>query len=126
MDAEQFRKRAEVDQTLADYLDEVAQAADPGPAHRSLVLGALFVVTAYALYRMAKNHFDLQRGLDEAELRQLMLDQVEALVQKGWDRSQALEAIGKVSKDVASLRADSPALKAALALLKGGSAALDG
>jgi hypothetical protein len=123
MDADQFRQHAELDQVLADYLDEVAQEADADPARRSVALGMLFGVAAYALYRLAKNYFDHQRGLDEAELRQLMLEQVEALIQSGWTRAKALDAVQKVSKDVASLRADSPALKASLALLKVGETA---
>jgi hypothetical protein len=126
MNAEQFRQRAELNQTLADYLDEVAQEADPDQAHRAGGLALLFGVAVYALYRVAKNHFDHQRGLDEAELRQLMLDQVDALVQKGWDRDKALDAVLKVSKDVASLRPDSPAFKAAIALLQAGNTATDG
>jgi hypothetical protein len=75
------------------------------------------------LYRLAKNHFDHQRGLSEAELRVLMLDQVESLIQQKWPRDKALAAVQAVNKDVASLRMDSPALKAALALLKSGDTA---
>lgn len=120
MTAEQFYHRAELDQTLADYLDEVAYEANPEQADRSVALGMLFGVAAYALYRLAKNHYDYQRGLDEAELRELMLDQVDALVQKGWSQDKALAAVQAVAKDIASLRPDSPALKAALALLKAG------
>lgn len=118
MSPEQFEQRAALDQTLADYLDELAQEADPDQGHRSVALGLLFGMAAYALYRLAKNHFDYQRGLNEAELRQLMLDQVDALILKGWGRDKALVAVQAVSKDVANLRPDSPALQAALALLK--------
>jgi hypothetical protein len=118
MNAEQFRAEAELDQTLSDYLDGVAEAANPEEADRSIVLGILFGVAAYGLYRMAKNYFDYERGLDEAELRQQMMEEVEALVQKGWSRDKALEAVLAVSKQIASLRADDSALKAAIALLK--------
>ena len=122
MNAEQFRKGAEVNETLRMYLDEVEQDADPDNGERSFALSALFSVAAYALYRLAKNYFDLQRGLDEAELRQAMLQEVEHLVQNGWGRDKALAAVQKVSKDIATLRPDSPALNAALALLKGAAA----
>lgn len=80
---------------------------------------------AYALYRLAQNYFDHQRGLAEAELRKLMLDQVEFLVKEKWPREKALAAVQAVSKDIAGLRPDSPALKAALALLKSGDTASD-
>jgi hypothetical protein len=123
MNPEQFRQRAELNQTLADYLDEVAQEADPDQARRSVALGMLFGVAAYALYRQAKNYFDHERGLNEAELRQQMLQEVEALVKNGWSRDKALQAVLKVSNDVAGLRPDNPALSAALALLRGGDAA---
>ena len=75
---------------------------------------------------MTKNYLDYERGLNEAELRQLMLDQVYALVKKGWKPEKALEAVERISKDVAGLRPDSPALKAALALVKAGGAASGG
>jgi hypothetical protein len=121
MDAEQFRQRAELDQTLPDYLDDVAQKADPDQAaHRAAAMTLLFGVAAYALYRLAKNYFDHKRGLQEAELRKLMEEEVEVLAQKGWSRDKALEVVQKVSKEVASLRPDSPVLKAALALLGNG------
>lgn len=126
MNPEQFRKQAELNQTVADYLDEVAQGANSVQADRSMALGMLFGVAAYALYRLAKNYFDHQRGLDEAELRQQMLEEVETLVGSGWDREKALAAVLNVTKEVATLRPDSPALKAALALLKGGDAAPGG
>src|SRR5208282_328532 len=98
MNAELFRQRAELNQELADYLDEVAQAADPEQSQRTMGLAALFAVAAYALYRLAKNHFDHQRGLSESELRQEMLDQVEALVKAGWTREKALAAVLRVNK----------------------------
>jgi hypothetical protein len=118
MDFEQFRRRAELNQAVADYLDEIAQAADPDQAHRSVTLGILFAVSTYALYRLAKNYFDHQRGLSEAELRQEMLEQVEVLEKSGWDRDKALATVLTVSKETATLRPDSPALEAALALMK--------
>ncbi len=121
MSPEEFRGEAELNTTVSNYLDRVAQKADPKVIRdRSVALTLLFGVAAYALYRKAKNHFDHQRGLDEAELRQIMLDQADALVQKGWAPDKALEAIETVSKDVAGLRPDSPVLKAALAVLGNG------
>jgi hypothetical protein len=126
MNPEQFRQRAQLDQTLADYLDEVAQEAEPDQAQRTVSLGVLFAVAAYALYRMATNYYDNQRGLDEAMLRQLMLDQVDALVGKGWGREKAVDAVQAVSRDIASLRSDSPALKAALLILKAGASEAGG
>jgi len=125
MNWEQFRERAELDQTLADYLDDVTQGADPDQAHRAAGLTLLFGVAAYALYRLAKNYCDYQRGLDETELRQRMMEEVQGLVRGGWNRDKALEAVLKVSKDVASLRLDSPALKATIAILNAGIAAAD-
>ncbi len=121
MDAEEFSKQAELNQGLADYIDEVAQAADPDEGNRAIGFEAIFFVAAYALFRMAKNYFDHKRGLIEADLRQKMLDQVDGLVQKGWGRDKALAAVQSISKDVATLRSDSPALKAALDLLAKGS-----
>ena len=120
MDAEGFQQRVEkMGGNLADYLDEVAQDADQDQIpDRSVSL--LFGVAAYAMYRMAKNYFDHKRGLGEEELRQLMLDQVESLVKVKWPRDKALAAVLAVSREVASLRPDSPFLKAALALLNGG------
>jgi hypothetical protein len=122
MNFEQFRRGAQLNQELADYLDGVAQEANPGKADRSFALGVgmLFGVAVYGLYRMAKNYLDHKKGLSEAELRQEMLGQVEELVKSGWDRDKALAAVLAVSKDVASLRHDSPALEAALSLLKAG------
>lgn len=117
MDATQFRQAAERNETLADYLDEVAQGAEPDEARRSTVATALFGVAAYAVYRWAKNYFDHHRGLEEADLRQMMLAQVEELVRQGWGRDKALEAVLKISKDVASLRPENPIVKAALSLL---------
>ena len=120
MNAEDFLQRVEkTGGDLADYLGEVAQEADQDQIrNRSVALTLLFGVAAYAMYRMAKNYFDHQRGLGEAELRQLMLDQVEVLVEAKWTRDKALAAVQAVSKDIASLPPDSPALKAALTLLR--------
>lgn len=120
MNPEDFCKQAELSQELADYIDEVAHATDPEQANRTLLFDSIFAVTAYALFRLAKNHFDFKRGLDESVLRQEMLDQVEVLVQKGWSRDKALATVESVSKDVATLRADSPVLKASLDLLTKG------
>jgi hypothetical protein len=120
MNAEQFEQRALVDRTLANYLDEVVEKAEPEEVSREVGVSVLLAVAAYALYRIAKNHFDQKRGLAEAELRDRMLDQVERLVKKGWSRDQALATVEKISKEVASLRSESPAIKAALAVLKGG------
>jgi hypothetical protein len=120
MDAEAFRKQAELNQELADYIDEVAQATDPEQANRTILFDSLFAVAAYALFMLAKNYFDHQRGLNEAALRQIMVDQVDVLVQKGWSKERALAAVEAVSKDVATLRSDSPVLKAALDLLTKG------
>ena len=116
MDAVQFRQAAERNEELADYLDEVAQGAEPDEARRSMV-AAVSGAVAYAVYRLTKNYFDYQRGLDETELRQQMLAQVEELVRLGWGGAKALEAVLKISKDVASLRSESPIVKAALSLL---------
>jgi hypothetical protein len=118
VDFEQFCQHAKLDQNVADYLDDIAQTADPNHAHRTVGLDVLFVMAAYALYRLAKNYFDHQRGLAEAELRRQLLDQVEALVKGGWSRDEALAAALAVSKEVATLRPDSPAVKGAIALLK--------
>ena len=120
MDAEAFRKQAELNQELADYIDEVAQATDPEQANRTILFDALFAVASYALFRLAKNYFDHQRGLNEGTLRQMMLNQVDGLVQKGWSKEKALAAVQAVSKDVATLRSDSLVLKAALDLLTKG------
>jgi hypothetical protein len=73
-------------------------------------------VAIYALSRLAKNYFDEQRGLNEADLTKKILDQVDGLVQKGWSNEKALAAVLAVSKDVATLRSDSPVLKAAVNL----------
>jgi len=118
MDAELFRKNAELNGELADYLDEFAQAAAPTQGQRTVGLDALFLVASYALFRLSKNYFDHQRGLSEAELRQKMLDQVDVLVKAGWGHDAALGVIQQVSKDIATLRADSPILKAALELFQ--------
>lgn len=123
MSFQQFRGRAELNETVADYLDEVAQQASPDQAHRSVGLDMLFGLAAYALYRQAKNYLDHRRGLIEAELNEKMLDQVETLVSGGWDREKALAAVLAVNKEVATLRPDSPALKEALALLGAGASA---
>ncbi|MBA4191780.1 MAG: hypothetical protein C0467_27690 [Planctomycetaceae bacterium] len=117
MSAEQFQNQVALNRTLADYLDEVSHDADPHLEHRTGVEAALFLVAAYALYRVAKNHLDYKRGLEEAELRDKMLDQVAGLIEKGWGKDKALEAVLKVSKEIATLRTESPILKAALDLL---------
>jgi hypothetical protein len=121
MDADEFLKQAELNRELADYIDEVAQETDPEQANRAALFGAVFVVAAYALFRLAKNHFDHKRGLIEAELSQKMLDQVDGLVQKGWSKEKALAAVQSVSKNIASLRTESPVLKAAIDLVTKGS-----
>jgi hypothetical protein len=118
MDFDQFCQHAKLDQNVANYLDDIAQAADPHQTDRSVGLDVLFAMAAYALYRLAKNYLDQQRGLAEAELRQQLLEQVETLVKGGWSRDKALAAALAVSKDVATLRPDTPALKGAIALLK--------
>jgi hypothetical protein len=117
MNAEQFCQHAAVNQTLADYLDKVAKEARPKRANRSFALEALFGVAAYALYRLAKNYLDHQRGLNEAELREQMLGQVRTLEANGWDKDKALATVMKVAKEVATLRPDSPALKDTLEVL---------
>ena len=61
-------------------------------------LDALLVVASYAVYRVAKNYLDQQRGLSESELR-AMFDQVETLVKTGWSRDKALAAVLQVSKE---------------------------
>jgi hypothetical protein len=101
----------------ADYLDEVAQKADADQADRTMGIEALFAVAAYALYRLAKNYCDHQRALAEAELRDQMLDQVEGLVQRGWNRDKALASVLQVSKEISTLRSDSAIVKAAMTIL---------
>lgn len=126
MNAEDFLERVEKEGgELADYLDEVAEDANSAQSERG-GFTLLFGVASYALYRMAKNYFDYQRGLNEVDLRQRMLDQVDALVQSGWSREKALAAVEKVSKDIATLRPDSAALKAALAILNAARASKNG
>lgn len=121
MDRQRFRDQAASDMTVANFLDEVVDVVDP-VSDRDPTAGLLFTVCTYALYRLAKNYFDHQRGLDEAELRQEMLEEVETLVRSGWTRDKAAAAVKMASREIATLRPDSPALKAALALLKGGNA----
>jgi hypothetical protein len=123
MDAEAFLKQAELNRELADYIDEVAQATDPEQANRTVLFEAVFVVAGYALYRLAKNYFDHKHGLNEAELTQKMLNQVDGLVQKGWSKDKALAAVQSVSKNIATLRTESPVLKAAIDLFSKGSGA---
>jgi hypothetical protein len=120
MNLEEFCKQAELNQELADYIDEVAQATDPEQANRTIMFDAIFAVTAFALFRMAKNYFDYKRGLNESDLRQKLLDQVDGLVQKGWSRDKALATVQSVSRDVAKLRVDSPVLEACLEILTRG------
>jgi hypothetical protein len=120
MDADEFHKRAELNQELADYIDEVALAANPHEVDRTMGFEPVCFLVAYALFRMAKNYFDYERGLNEADLRQTIIDQVDGLVQMGWDRDEAIEAVERISKDVATLRPESPILKAALDILTKG------
>ena len=119
MDAEQFRQSAEVNQTMADYIDEVAQAASSDAASRSIGLDVLVVLAAYATYLWIRNKVDHQRGLLEVELRRLMEDEVEEMRGKGLSQEEAISAVMAISKAVAIRPPDDSVLSAGLALLKG-------
>jgi hypothetical protein len=119
MDAEQFRRSAEVNQTMADYIDEVAQAASSDAASRSIGLDFLFVLAAHATYLWLRNKVDHHRGLLETELRRLMEDEIEKMREKGLSQEEAMSAVMAVSKSVAIRPPDDSVLSAGLALLKG-------
>jgi hypothetical protein len=100
-----------------DTLKEVMQGGgkrDPNP-----YVGVVFAVAAYTLYRLAKNYFDKQRGLDEAELRTKMLDQIQKLVDNDLSHSEAVKIVEKVSKDIATLRSDNSIITFILAWIRG-------
>ncbi|QJW94805.1 hypothetical protein [Frigoriglobus tundricola] len=119
MDRTQFTLQAKRNEVLAAYLDEVAQGATAS-GHRAAGAGLLIGVAAYALYRLVRNYFDHQKGLQEAELRQLLLQEVDNLVQKGWDKDKALAAVLEVSKAVTALSPDDPVIQAGMTIIKGG------
>jgi hypothetical protein len=117
MDAELFCQRAQLTPGLNDYLDEVAAKAEAATTDQEKGPAALlFAVVAYALYRLAKNYLDHQRGLQAAELIEIMMQQVQILVDQGWDPKVALDTVSVISKEVSSLRTDTSELKAALAI----------
>jgi hypothetical protein len=117
MDVDEFRKRAETDQVMADYLDDVSQQAAPDQADRTFGVETLFFFSAYALYLWVRNYIDHQRGLQEAELRRLMEQEIDAFVKKGFSRQQAVEAVLAVSKAVSKKPPDDSVLKAGLAAM---------
>jgi hypothetical protein len=122
MNAQEFRHQVEwKGGDLAEYIDQVAQAADP---YQDSIHGAapsqMFGVAAYGVFQVAKSYFENKRGLRETELHELMLDQVAALVCEKWPTDDALATVQAVSKNVSRLHPDSPALKAALTLLRCG------
>jgi hypothetical protein len=119
MNVQEFLRKAELDQTMADYFDEVAQAASSTKNDRSVGLDFMFVLAGYAAYMWLKNKIDHQRGLDEAELRRLMENEIDSLVDKGQPIQVALAAVQRVSKAVAARPPDESVLAAGLALLKG-------
>ena len=78
----------------------------------------LFAMAAYALYLWARNYLDHQRGLNEADLRELMEREIETLVEKGYSRAEALSNVRAVSKAVALRPPDDSILKAALGVIR--------
>lgn len=122
MDPERFLLAAQMNQSLADYLDDIESENDPiQTMNPTLGVGLFFVVAAYASYHWVKNYLDHQQGLNEAELRKIMAQEVDALVVTGVPRDQALAAILAISKSVASRPPDGAILKAFLALFTKGS-----
>jgi hypothetical protein len=117
MNAVEFRSRAEMSQPLADYLDEVAQQSETRDGERTVVVDLLFVLAAHALYVYARNYLDHKRGLDQAELRAKMLEQVDHLVGEGYARDEALAAVSAVSKIVETHPPDDSLLTTAIGLL---------
>lgn len=120
MDAGQFREAVELDQRLADYVDEVAQTAAGGGGDRTIGLEWFFVVAAHALLLYVKHHIAHRRGLQEAELRRLMEQAIDIFVQRGHSLDAALAAVQAVSKSIAIQPPDDSVLKRALALLAAG------
>jgi hypothetical protein len=102
MNPEQFQRYAETNQVLADYLDEIAQQGHGDGEHdRATGLELLFVVASYAAYQWVRRYIDRRRGLDQAELRQLMAADIERFVAMGYSREEALAAVIAVSEAVA-------------------------
>ena len=118
MEENQFQRGAETNQTLADYLDEVAQSVSSDQTDRSVGLDIAFAMASYALYLWTRNYLDHQRGLKEANLRELMEKEIDKFVEKGYSRAEALSNVRAISKQVALRPPDDSVLKAALSLIK--------
>jgi hypothetical protein len=117
MNDHQFLKAVQLNQTIADYLDDVVTNST-GHGLRDGALTALFGVAALFLYRLATNYLDYRRGLNEAELREVGLQQVEMLVAGGWSHAEALHAVQAIGAEVAQLRQENPIVKTAIQLWK--------
>jgi hypothetical protein len=118
MDVNQFRERAETNQVLADYLDDVAQKAAEPETARTVGVDLLFIVAAQALYLLVRNYLEHQRGLQQADLRRKMEQEIGDLVKSGYSTEQALASVIEVSKAITNNPPGDSILKAGLALLQ--------
>lgn len=87
------------------------------PTNPSLEL--LFVAASYACYLWVRTYIERRRGLNQAELRRLMEQEIERFVAHGYSRDEALAAVLAVSKAVAADPPSDTILTTALQALNG-------
>lgn len=114
-----FRTSCELNQTIADFLDDSAQSLSQ-ESERTGGLEMLFGLAAYSLYRHVKNILDEQKGRRNAGLRQMMEDEVIDLASRGWTKEEALKAVLEINQTIDRLSIESPVVKAGLSILSHG------
>jgi hypothetical protein len=123
MDAPQFRRRAEKDENLSRYLEQVMQEAAPivpaRTAHVDFLLNLLAVASSSALLLWLKHYAEYQCGLSESELRHALEQEIDRIAAAGFTREQATDAVTAVSNAVATRPPEKFVLQAGLALLSG-------
>jgi len=109
---------------LSAFLREVAeetaqQVSLEEPQSYITVTGVdlLFTVSAYALFRWAKDAFDHRRALNEAEIARQQEQLIAALIQDGFPPDKAQAVVTTLLKNIAVRTQDDPAIKKALSLL---------
>jgi len=118
MDSTDFRRATETTTALAVYVDSVAEAA-ANERERGIVPDVFMAAAASALYLWLRNYVDFKRGLNEAELRQRMEQEVDDLVKQGYPRKEALNAVLAISKAVTLRMPSKAVVDAGLAILEG-------
>ncbi len=122
MDAQQFRARAEADEVLSKYLEELIEEASPCVPDRTaandLLLSLLSTVAAHALYLWLRDCVSQADLVPQALLRTGLERAIDSFARTGFTRQEATDVITAVSSALATRPPEGDALDKGMALVR--------